>query len=81
MITVTDDVSDDTATTYTITAIIVNDNHKPYFKDDSSTDLGSWTIGHAPGTMPTIATSLWTDDDPSDTLKFDSTGLGKCTFV
>jgi len=81
VITAIDDESDDTATTYTITAIIVNDNHKPYIKDDSVTDLGSWIIGHEPGTMPTIPTSLWKDDDPSDELAFDSATVGKCTFV
>ena len=81
MITVSDDVSDDTETTYTITAIIENGNHKPYIKTASVTDLGSWKIGHSPSTMPKIPTSLWTDDDPSDTLVFDSSTVGKCTLV
>ena len=82
MISVIDDKSDDAATTYTITAVIVNENHKPYFDPASETelDLGSWTIGHPSNPIPTIPTSLWKDDDPSDTLAFDSTSLAKCTI-
>eukprot|EP00347_Sterkiella_histriomuscorum_P024256 403331763 len=67
--------------TYKIKVTVTNENHKPYLKTDSDTDLGTWIIGHKPVTMPTIASSLWTDDDPSDAVAFKDNTIAKCAIT
>ena len=66
--------------TYTISVYVENIGHNPYFDEESSTDLGTWAIGH-PSATTTIMPTLWTDDDPSDTLTFDSASSSKCTIT
>ena len=81
VLTIKDLVSTLPEKTYTITVTVTNENHKPYLKTDSDTDLGTWVIGHKPVTMPTIASTLWTDDDPSDTVAFKASTIANCAIT
>lgn len=78
-LSVDDNKSTAPATTYTITAAINNENHKPTLKSSTVTKLAEWTVGHPPTISDfDIKTSLFEDIDPSTTLAFD---MNSCTLA